>query len=139
MNIYMICTLWTPFQAERDWKNSNRDILQIPLLYIEYGTNIWYQYGTNIKYIFLCFNAKSNYDLIHQHFNNLKKKKLETNCPRNKYFNELRITLGLKGTDWVFGTNWNFLITIYLQPDDVNLWYSKLRLFELTQSIVWNI
>ena len=20
MNIYMICTLWTPFQAERDWK-----------------------------------------------------------------------------------------------------------------------
>jgi len=22
VNIYMICTLWTPFQAERDWKNS---------------------------------------------------------------------------------------------------------------------
>ena len=79
------------------------------------------------------------FDLIHQHFNNLKKKKLETNCPRNKYFNELRITLGLKGTDWVFGTNWNFLITISLQPDDVNLWYFKLTLFDLSEFIAWNI
>jgi len=31
VNIYMICTLWTPFQAERDWKNSYREILLIPL------------------------------------------------------------------------------------------------------------
>ena len=36
MNIYMICTLWTPFQAERDWKNSYREILFIPL-YIFYS------------------------------------------------------------------------------------------------------
>ena len=36
MNIYMICTLWTPFQAERDWKNSYREILLIPL-YIFYS------------------------------------------------------------------------------------------------------
>ena len=27
MNIYMICTLWTPFQAERDWKNSYREMV----------------------------------------------------------------------------------------------------------------
>ena len=32
----MICTLWTPFQAERDWKNSYREILLI-LLYIFYS------------------------------------------------------------------------------------------------------
>ena len=31
MNIYMICTLWTPFQAERDWKNLYREILFIAL------------------------------------------------------------------------------------------------------------
>jgi len=31
VNIYMICTLWTPFQAERDWKHSYREILLIPL------------------------------------------------------------------------------------------------------------
>ena len=36
MNIFMICTLWTPFQAERDWKNSYREILLIPL-YIFYS------------------------------------------------------------------------------------------------------
>ena len=32
----MICTLWTPLQAERDWKNSYREILLIPL-YIFYS------------------------------------------------------------------------------------------------------
>ena len=32
----MICTLWTPFQAERDWKKSYREILLI-LLYIFYS------------------------------------------------------------------------------------------------------
>ena len=36
MNIYMICTLWPPIQAERDWKNSYREILLIPL-YIFYS------------------------------------------------------------------------------------------------------
>ena len=30
MNIYMICTLWTPFQAERDWKKSYREISKFP-------------------------------------------------------------------------------------------------------------
>ena len=41
MNIYMICTLWTPFQAERDWKNSYREILLIPL-YIFYSLWIYH-------------------------------------------------------------------------------------------------
>ena len=36
----MICTLWTPFQAERDWTNSYREILLIPL-YIFYS--LWLQ------------------------------------------------------------------------------------------------
>ena len=32
---YMICTLWTPFQAERDWQNSfPRDFLNSTLIYI---------------------------------------------------------------------------------------------------------
>ena len=43
MNIYMICTLWTPFQAERDWKNSYREILLIPL-YIFYSLCILFIY-----------------------------------------------------------------------------------------------
>ena len=31
----MICTLWTPFQAERDWKKIiPRDSLNSPLIYI---------------------------------------------------------------------------------------------------------
>ena len=34
MNIYMICTILTPFQAERDWKNSYRYSLNSPLIYI---------------------------------------------------------------------------------------------------------
>ena len=40
---------------------------------------------------------------------------------------------------WVFVTNLNCLIPISLQSDDVNLWYFKLRLFGLTEFIVWNI
>ena len=39
----------------------------------------------------------------------------------------------------VFATNWNFLITISLQPYGVNLWYFKLRFFDLREFIVWNI
>ena len=38
-----------------------------------------------------------------------------------------------------FVTNSNCLIPISLQSDYVNLWYCKLRLFGLTEFIVWNI
>jgi len=41
--------------------------------------------------------------------------------------------------NWVFATNPNFLIPIYLQPNYVNLWYFKLWLFDITEVIVWNI
>ena len=34
--------------------------------------------------------------------------------------------------NWVFVTNSNFLITIF-QPDGVNIWYCRLRLFDLTE------
>ena len=49
MNIYMICTLWTLFQAERDWKNSYREILLIPL-YIVYS--LW------LKLFSSCINSE---------------------------------------------------------------------------------
>ena len=35
----------------------------------------------------------------------------------------------------IFSTNSNFP----LQPDGVNLWYFKLRLFDVTEFSVWNI
>ena len=41
--------------------------------------------------------------------------------------------------NWVFATNSHFLTPISLQSDSVNLWYFKLRLFELIELIVWNI
>ena len=41
-------------------------------------------------------------------------------------------------TDNEIDSNLNFLIPIYLQPDGVNLWCFKLRLFDLTEFIVWN-
>ena len=41
--------------------------------------------------------------------------------------------------NWVFATILNFLIPISLQPGGENLWYFKLRLFDLTESKVWNI
>ena len=36
---------------------------------------------------------------------------------------------------WVFATNSNFLIPIFLQPDGINLWYFKFRLLDLTEFI----
>ena len=41
--------------------------------------------------------------------------------------------------NWVFATNSTFLIPISLQPDNLNLWYFKLTLFNPTAFIVWNI
>ena len=37
--------------------------------------------------------------------------------------------------NWVFATNPNFLTPIYLQPNYVNLWYSILWLFDITESL----
>ena len=44
-----------------------------------------------------------------------------------------------KQRDWVFGTKSNIQTSISLELDFVNLWYFKLRLFDLTEFIVWNI
>ena len=41
--------------------------------------------------------------------------------------------------NWVFATNSNALIPISLQHDGVNLWYLKLRFFDQTKFVVWNI
>ena len=59
------------------------------------------------------------------------------------YYNVLRhifcnLILTLE-RNWVFATNINFLTPISLQPDSVNLWYFKFRLFDLPELIVWNI
>ena len=35
--------------------------------------------------------------------------------------------------NWVFATNPNFTIPIFLQPNDVTLWYFKLILFDITE------
>ncbi len=40
---------------------------------------------------------------------------------------------------WVFATNSNFLIPLSVQPDSPYLWHFKLRLFDLTIFLVWNI
>ena len=57
MNIYIICTLWTPFQAERDWKISYREILLIPL-YIFYSLCIGY------FVIYQILKSKTMFDLF---------------------------------------------------------------------------
>jgi len=41
--------------------------------------------------------------------------------------------------NWVFAANTNFLIAISMQPNVVNHWNFKLRLFDQTKCIVWNI
>ena len=41
--------------------------------------------------------------------------------------------------NWVFATNRSFLIPKSLQPDDANLSYFKLTLFDPPELIVWNI
>ena len=41
--------------------------------------------------------------------------------------------------NWVFATNLNLRNFISLQPDDVNLWHFKPRLFDLAEFIAWNI
>ena len=41
--------------------------------------------------------------------------------------------------NWVFATNSVFVKPISLQPDDVNLWYFKLTLFDLIAFLVWNV
>ena len=45
----------------------------------------------------------------------------------------------LRQRNGVFATNSNFLIPISLQPNGVHRWYFKLRLFDVTKFIVWNI
>ena len=40
---------------------------------------------------------------------------------------------------WVFATNSEFIIPMYLEPNVANLLYFKLTLFDLTEFIVWNI
>ena len=47
--------------------------------------------------------------------------------------------LQVKQRNWVFDTILYFLITIFLQLKSLNLRFFKLRLFNLTEIIVWNI
>ena len=54
----------------------------------------------------------------------------------NGLFNDLTKK---KKKELVFATSSNFLISISLESDGVNLWYFKLRLIDLTEFIVWNL
>ena len=49
------------------------------------------------------------------------------------------LTYYLIERNWVFVTNSVFVKPISLQPDDVNLWYFKLTIFDLIAFIAWNI
>ena len=57
MNIYMICTLWTPFQAERNWQHSYpRDFLNSTLIYILFSL-----VGAHNRHVlWQCFLEKSS-------------------------------------------------------------------------------
>ena len=55
------------------------------------------------------------------------------------YFTKVSHYQFVRQRNWVFTKNSNFLIPISLQPDAVNRWYFKLRLFDLTEFKVWNI
>ena len=52
----------------------------------------------------------------------------------NNYIKKFKIQ-----RNWVFATNSNFLIPKSVQPNSVNLRYFKLRFFDPTEFIVWNI
>ena len=41
--------------------------------------------------------------------------------------------------NWVYAKNSNFVSLYLCKPDGVNPWYFKLRLFDLTEFIVWKI
>ena len=56
-----------------------------------------------------------------------------------KVHNDTESVFSCPQRNWVFVTSSNFLIPIYFKSDDVNLWYFRLRLSDLTESIVWNI
>ena len=47
--------------------------------------------------------------------------------------------LNFKERNWGFATNSIFIIPLSLQPGGVNLLYFKLRLFDPTDLIIWNI
>ena len=54
-------------------------------------------------------------------------------------FNQSQSGIRSRERNWVFVTSSIFLKLISLQPASVNLWYFKLRFFEITKFIVWNI
>ena len=57
--------------------------------------------------------------------------------PKQHYKEILELVLNKR--NWVFVTNSKFQISISLKPIDVNFWYFKLRLFDMTEFIIGNI
>ena len=64
---------------------------------------------------------------------------LGLNLKLEKRLPTVRLKISTSIWNWVFATNLNFLSPISLQPNGVNLWYFKLRLFDLPELKVWNI
>ena len=75
-----------------------------------------------------------NQDLADSWINKIREEK------SNLYFYKIFERKGLvQQKNWVFASNSDFLIPISLQTDGVNPWYFKLRSFDLTEFVVWNI
>ena len=70
--------------------------------------------------------AQKNHQLKHENLQNVKVNFMYEEKMESK-------------RNWVFATNSNSIIPISLQPDGVDLWYFKLKLFGLKWFIVWNI
>ena len=53
-------------------------------------------------------------------------------------YNLKKVSSPLK-RNWLFATTSNFLVSTSLQPVGINLWYFKLKLFDFSEFIIWNI
>ena len=88
MNIYMNCTLWTPFQAERDWQNSYRGIVSIPFyeysLFCAYGNKQMYSlrlYKYRDSYVLYTLTVQLFSPLLHTHTLLLQTHKHDVSAP----------------------------------------------------------
>ena len=63
----------------------------------------------------------------------------ETNEDLVKQISQEGVHQYMEERNWVSATNSNFHTLTSLQPDVTKRWYFKVRLFDLTEFIVWNI
>ena len=78
-------------------------------------------------YIAECIEIFKVYDTKDIRCKDIRSRKLEHENSNHQFWN------------WVFTTKSNFLMLVSLQPDCINILYFKLKHFDLTEFIVWNI